>query len=165
MPLEKWVELENEVYEQSGLQASIFDADGIRITDNKQWANRLCPAIKATDKGQSFICAVAHMNVAAQAKRLQKPVIEECDAGLVKLAVPIFVGGEFVGAFAACGLRMEDAEVDSFLVHKVAGIDEENVKSLSGDIAAISTSELNSLIDLITARIEAALSEYNRAGS
>ena len=67
LPLEKWAELETEIHARSGLESNVFNTDGIRITDNKVWVNRLCPAIKATDKGQAFICAVAHMNLAAMA--------------------------------------------------------------------------------------------------
>ena len=59
-------------------KSNVFNTDGIRITNNKVWVNRLCPAIKATDKGQSFICAVAHMNLANQAREEHRPVIEEC---------------------------------------------------------------------------------------
>ena len=92
--LEEWENLEKEIFERSGLDASIFNTDGIRITDYKEWVNRLCPVIKDNDKGQSFICAVAHMNLAAIAKNTKDHVIEECDAGLVKILVPIFVNDE-----------------------------------------------------------------------
>jgi len=114
LPLEKWKELEKEITRTSGLDANIFNIDGIRITDYKNWANKLCPAIKATDKGQSYICAVAHMNLSAQAKQTQKSLVEECDAGLVKIIVPIFVKDEFLGAVGACGFLLDNGEVDLF---------------------------------------------------
>jgi hypothetical protein len=47
LPIEKWIELEKEINEGSGLNASVFDAGGIQITDFKKWANRLCPFVKA----------------------------------------------------------------------------------------------------------------------
>ena len=56
MPIEKWVELEKEINRKSGLNAAVFDAAGVRITDFKKWANRLCPAIRETEKGLNFIC-------------------------------------------------------------------------------------------------------------
>jgi hypothetical protein len=31
LPVEKWIELEMEINKRSGLNASVFDADGIRI--------------------------------------------------------------------------------------------------------------------------------------
>jgi len=154
LPVEKWVELEREIHEKYGLDSNIFDIDGIRISDFKEWVNRLCPAIKATDKGQSYICAVAHMNVAAQAKQQKKPVIEECDAGLIKLVVPIFAMGEFVGAAGACGLLLDDGEVDSFMINKTTEIEEDRINDLSNDVNAISTERAEEIADFIKTRIE-----------
>ncbi|MBW1984136.1 MAG: hypothetical protein JRI53_05410 [Deltaproteobacteria bacterium] len=68
-PLEKWISFEEEVAKRSGMDVNAFNREGIRISEFKHWANKLCPAIKATDKGQAFICAVAHMNLAALAAR------------------------------------------------------------------------------------------------
>ncbi|MBW2433433.1 MAG: PocR ligand-binding domain-containing protein [Deltaproteobacteria bacterium] len=133
-PLEKWVELEQKINERSGLNASVFDVAGVRITEFKRWANKLCPLIKADEKGQNFICAVAHQNIAAQAMQTRQPVIAECDAGLMKLAVPIFVDGQFLGVAGGCGHILEDGEVDTFMVNKTVGIDEGKLNDLSADI-------------------------------
>ncbi len=151
--LDKWVLLEKEITEKSGLDANIFDTKGIRISDYKEWANRLCPAIKATDKGQSFICAVAHMNIAVIAENTNKPAIEECDAGLMKLVVPIFYKGEFIGAAGACGMALDDGEADSFLINKITDISEEKIENLSGDISKITTLEAESLSEFIQNRL------------
>jgi len=40
------------------------------------------------------------MNIAAQAMRSRETVIEECDAGMIKLVVPIFLEDEFIGPSA-----------------------------------------------------------------
>jgi len=144
-PLERWRELERKITEMSGLDANVFDQKGFRITDYKHWANRLCPAIKATDKGQSFICAVAHMNLAAQAGKSGDAVIEECDAGLVKLVVPIYFRGEFVGSVGACGLLPQNGEIDLFLINKIAGIEADRIERLSENIAAIAPDRLKDL--------------------
>ena len=153
LPLEKWAELENEIHERSGLESNVFNTEGIRITDNKVWVNRLCPAIKATDKGQAFICAVAHMNLANQAKEENQPVIEECDAGLMKIVVPIVVDNQFVGAVGACGLLPEDSEVDSFLVNKITEIDEERVESLCEDLYVITKGKAEEVAQFIWEKI------------
>ncbi|HUV51022.1 MAG TPA: PocR ligand-binding domain-containing protein [Anaerolineae bacterium] len=160
LPLEKWVEFENEINRRSGLDANVYGTDGIRITDNKNWANRLCPAIKATDKGQSFICAVANMNLASQAMNTGKPVIEECDAGLIKIAVPIFAGDEFIGSVGACGLLIEDGEVDTFLINKTTGIDEDKIEGLSRDIKIISKDDADSITDYIRRQINRFVKDY-----
>jgi ligand-binding sensor protein len=157
-PLERWMELENDINARSGMDANVFDTKGYRISPQKHWANALCPAIKDTDKGQSFICAPAHMNIAAQAARAGKTVIEECDAGMIKLVVPIFVGGEFVGAVGACGMRFEDSEIDAFLVNKMTDIDEDRVESLATGVPTITRESAEELGRYIRKRIDAILS-------
>jgi ligand-binding sensor protein len=158
-PLEKWVELEKDVHRQTGLDVNVFNIKGYRISDFKNWANNLCPEIKATDKGQSFICAPAHMNIAAMAMRSRKPVIEECDAGLVKMVVPVFWGDEFVGAIGACGFLLDDGEVDSFLVNKMTEIDEEKVEKLAVGIPSITTAKAESLGNYIADQVESIIRE------
>ena len=162
LPLENWKELEKEITRRSGLDANIFNIDGIRITDYKNWANRLCPAIKATDKGQSYICAVAHMNLSIQAKQTQKSLVEECDAGLVKIIVPIFMKDEFFGAVGACGFLLDDGEVDSFLVNMTTGIDEEDIERLASDIETISTEKAGSVISYIEEEISKIISKFEK---
>ena len=159
-PLERWMELENDINTRSGMDANVFDTRGYRISDQKHWANKLCPAIKDTDKGQSFICAPAHMNIAAQAMRSREPVIEECDAGMIKLVVPIFMNEEFVGAVGACGLKFEDGEIDSFLVNKMTEMDEEKVETLSATVLSIAREKAEELKQFIQEKIDAILTEF-----
>ena len=154
LPTEKWIELEEEINRRSGLNAAVFDNDGFRITGFKKWANRLCPAVKANEKGQTYICALAHQNIAAIAMQTKKPVIEECDAGMAKLVVPIFIKEEFMGVAGGCGLLPEDGEINTYLIHKTLGIDEEKLESLSDDIETITNHQLQLLSAYITKQIE-----------
>jgi ligand-binding sensor protein len=153
-PLETWISLENDIYERSGLNASVYDTAGIRINANHRWPNRLCPEIKARPKGQSFICATAHMNIANMARESRSPVIEECDAGMLKLVVPIFVQDTFIGSAGGCGLLLEEGEVDSFLVNKITDIEEERVESLAQGIPALTMDKAQELGRFIQQRIE-----------
>jgi ligand-binding sensor protein len=153
-PVKSWIELEKEINRRSGLDANVFNTKGYRISDLKNWANRLCPEIKATDKGQSFICAPAHMNLAVQAMKTKKAVIEECDAGLVKIVVPIFMNDEFVGAVGACGFLLDDGEVDSFLVNKMTDIKEDKIEELAEGIPSITTEKAESITAFIGEQIE-----------
>lgn len=157
-PVEKWMAFEKKIHEKSGLDANVFNPQGIRITEYKQWANRLCPAIKAIDKGQSYICAVAHMNIAVQAMQTRKPAIEECDAGLIKLVVPIFIGDEFAGAVGACGLVPEDGEVDAFLINKTTDMNEDAILALSEGIGTMSRQKAEALAEYIEQELHDMLS-------
>ena len=159
-PLKTWIELEQKINERSGLNASVFDVDGVRITDFKKWANKLCPVIKADPKGQDYICAVAHQNIAAQAQRSHQPVVAECDAGLMKLVVPIFVNGEFLGVAGGCGYIAENGEVDMFMISKTTGIAEEKLIELSDDIPVMTPEQAESHTKFIQVEIEQIIKEY-----
>ena len=157
---EEWMNLEKEIHKRYGLDANVFNTDGIRITPYKSWVNQICPEIKATDKGQSFICAVAHMNLAVMAQNSGQTVVEECDAGIVKIVVPVFVGESFIGAVGACGKCMDEGEVDAFLVNKITGIDEEKVENLAKDIEHISPETITELSVFVEEKIQQIVQEY-----
>ena len=160
-PLEKWLELEQKINVRSGLNASVFDDAGVRITEFKRWANKLCPLIKADEKGQNYICAVAHHeNIAAQAETTRQPVISECDAGLMKLVVPIFIEGKFLGVAGGCGYVLGNGEVDSFMVNKTVEIDKEKLKDLSADIPVMTMEQAQSHTEFILSEIEQILKIY-----
>ena len=163
LPTEKWIELEKEIVDRYGVDSNVFNVDGVRISEFKAWANDLCPAIKATDKGQSFICAVAHMNIAAQAMQTRKAVVEECDAGLVKIVVPIFLDDLFLGAVGACGVLLEDGEVDIFLINKITEITEETAEHLSEKIGSISKEKARELSLFVQDRIDAIIAAHKQS--
>lgn len=162
-PLEKWFELEKKINKRTGLNASVFNVDGVRITDFKRWANKLCPVIKANKKGQDYICAVAHQNIAAQAERSRQPVIAECDAGLMKMVVPIFVNDEFLGVAGGCGYILGNGEVDSFMVNKTIGIADEKLENLLDDIPVMSPDEAQSHTGFIQNEVDQILKAYANA--
>ena len=142
------------------MRASIYDIDGVGITGKSQHANDLCPEIRATGKGQTYICAVAHQNMAVMAQNSRAPVIEECDAGMIKIVVPIFAGDEFVGAAGGCGLLMEDGEVDDFMINKTTDLPEEKITELAGSVATITPQEAENLAVYIAGEIDRVIKRY-----
>ena len=116
--------------------------------------------IKSIDKGQSFICAVAHMNLSNQARQNRKPVIEECDAGLLKLVVPIFYEDEFLGVIGGCGLLPEEGEVDVFGINKITDMAEEKIENLALGIQTMTHETAGQACDYIESRLETLLSNY-----
>jgi ligand-binding sensor protein len=160
MPLEKWVEVEKEINRRSGLNAAVYDARGMRITDFKKWANKLCPSLRATEKGLQSICSVAHQNLAARVMKNRQTIIDECDAGLMKFAVPIFLQGEFVGVAGGCGKLRGQGQVEAYLVHRTTDLDENIVNELAGDIETISEDRLESVINYVETRVDEVIEEY-----
>ncbi len=163
-PLSRWEELENAIFKKFNFQGSVFNPKGIRITEVKNWSNKLCPAIKSTEKGQSYICSVAHMNMAAIAKNTQSKVVEECDAGFSKIVVPIFFQDEFIGVAGGCGLVAEDGEADTFAVNKIAEIEVTEVEKLAQDLPVISAENMAVAASFIETQVAQILSEYAGKG-
>lgn len=153
LPIEIWATIEKEANEKFSLNASVFDADGRRITGQARRANRLCPAIAASPDGQTQICARSHQDIAGRARRDGAPVIDQCDAGMVKIAVPIFVGGEFIGTFGGCGRPLADEEIDCFYVSKVTGIPEDEVETLARDIPSLTEQETREVAGFLAERV------------
>ena len=158
--LETWLELEHEINKCSGMNASVFNADGAHITDFEKWANNLCPVIKGNEKGQNYICAVAHQNLSAQAARTRQPVIETCDAGMMKLVVPIFINGDFLGVAGGCGCLEKTGEVDTFMINKTIGLKEEKLMKLAENIPYMTRQQAESQTEFIQSEIEQILKEY-----
>jgi ligand-binding sensor protein len=154
------VEIEKEINRRSGFNAAVYNAQGMRITDFTKWANRLCPSIRQTPKGLQSICSVAHQNVAARAVKTRKTVIDECDAGLMKFAVPIFVDGEFLGVAGGCGKLKGEGKVDAYLVHRTAELDEKFVENLARDIQTIDEDRLASVIGYVEREVKEIIAQY-----
>ncbi len=162
LPLEQWIEFEKNINSRYGLTTAIFDKDGNKVTQYANWGNRLCPVIKGGEKGRSAICAVANQNMLEQAKQTKRSVVEECDAGLMKFVSPVFAGDEFLGIATGCGRLFDTGEVDSFLINKLAGIDEEEIESLSSDIDKISKEEMESIIGYVEEWINEIMSDFKK---
>jgi len=160
---EGWLELEEKVHRKSGMNASAFNREGIRIAGPiRNWANRLCPAIKAIDKGQSFICALAQMNMAALAEKSRQPVAEECDAGFLKITIPVFVQDKFIGSFSACGVLREGEEIDEFMISKTTGMEEDRIAELTKGIKAMPLAEAEELTTFMKEMVDSIVADFEK---
>ena len=160
-PIDAWVEIEKEIHRRAGLNAAVYDIYGQRITDFKGFANKLCPALRETGKGQKFICAVAHQNLASRAAGNGKSIVAECDAGLMKFVVPIIIDGNFLGTAGGCGLLREGEQVDAYLVHRTTGLAEKEVQQLAADIDVITPEKLEDVLDFVETRVAEGLEQIN----
>ena len=165
MPVEKWMEFEKEINRRSGFNSCVYNAQGMRITDYCKWANRLCPAVRETEKGLQSICSVAHQNIAAQAVKNRTTIIDECDAGLMKFVVPIFVGDEFVGSAGGCGKLRGGGEVDNYLVHRTADLDEKAIEELTGDLETIDEDRLEDVVSYVEKKVKEVVEEFCAANT
>ena len=89
------------------------------------------------------------MNMAAQAQKTRKAVVEECDAGILKIVVPIFVKVEFVGTAGGCGRLPAGGEVDTFMINKTTGIDEKELEGLVDGIGTMTMESAQECADFV----------------
>jgi ligand-binding sensor protein len=160
LSVEQWIELEKDIHKKSGLNPTVYDTQGVSITRTTTWPNNLCPEIKAIPKGQTFICSAAHQNIAGEAKSSRKPVVDACDAGLLKIVVPIHVNDTYVGATGGCGLILEGGEVESFFVSKTLGVDEEKIEELAKSVPVLSVEKARDVANFIKERIDSIVADY-----
>jgi ligand-binding sensor protein len=153
MSLAEWRRFEEALHRETGLNACAFDPEGVRITDFVGWANPLCPIIKGDPSAARAICAVAHQEIAREARRTRQPVVAECDAGMVKICVPIFVGEEFVGIAGGCGWLRASGEVETFHVTCVTGLSEERVRELAAEIPRFPSGGARAAADVIRRQV------------
>lgn len=157
---QEWTRFEKELFDRFHIHCTVYNTAGVGITGKPNWCNRLCPEIKSNEASLSAICAPGNQNFMAQARKTQRSVIGECDAGLVKVAVPICINGEFLGTAGGCGLLPEGGEVETFLIEKTTGLSEEEIAHLTQDLGFMTEEKAVEMADFIQARIAEYIDGY-----
>lgn len=155
-----WAQFEKELFDRFRINSSVYDRSGTGVTGKPCWCNRLCPQIKANKDSLAAICAPGNQNFMAVAKKTRKTVIGECDAGLFKISVPIFVDGEFLGTAGGCGLLPEGEKVEAFLIAKTSGLSETEISGLCRGMGTITKQKTKAMTDFIETRLAAYVDHY-----
>lgn len=150
---EAWARFEKELSDRFHLNCSVYNVNGLSVTGKQNFCNNLCPTIKANKDALAAICAPGNQNFMARAKQAKKAIIDECDAGLLKIAVPIFVGEEFIGTAGGCGVLLEDGEVEDFMVHKTTGLSEDEIAGLCQGLGAMTEEQATEVAAVIKERL------------
>ncbi|MBR9986029.1 MAG: PocR ligand-binding domain-containing protein [Desulfosarcina sp.] len=159
---EKWEQFEEEVFNRFHINCTVYDDSGQGVTGKPHWCNRLCPQIKANKESLAAICATGNQHFMAQAKQSHKAVIDECDAGLIKITVPIFVDGEFLGTAGGCGLLPAGGEVQTFLLEKTTGLSETEILGLCEGLGTMTQKEAETMAAYIEKRTTQMVNDYLR---
>ena len=157
---EEWAQFEKELFDRFHINCTVYNTSGIGVTGKPNWCNRLCPEIKANKNSLAAICAPGNQNFMAQARQTKKSVIGECDAGLTKIAVPIFVEDEFLGTAGGCGLLPKGGDVETFMIEKSMGLSEKEIADLCIGLESMSQEQAESMADFIEKRIAHTLRNY-----
>ena len=82
------------------------------------------------------------------------------DAGLTKIAVPIFADGEFLGTAGGCGLLPVGGEVQTFLLEKAMGLNQTQILKLCEGLGTITQEEAEQMAVCIKMRIAQFMEVY-----
>jgi ligand-binding sensor protein len=121
MAVDDWVALQNELHERYGLNADVMNKDGVRLAGNT-WGNTLCKAIREDEKGFGAICATAGQAFKQKLQMGREPFCGECDAGMMRICVPVLKDGELIGAVGGCGLMPEGGEIEEEAIDMMSDI-------------------------------------------
>lgn len=153
LPVEDWSQLEKELFDRFHLNFSVYDTSGTAITGKPEWCNKICPEVKANKDSLAAICATGNQHFMAQAEKTRQAVIGECDAGLIKIAVPISLNGEFMGTVGGCGRLPEGGELETFMLQKLMGLSAEQVAELSRGLEPMSMDQARQVAEYIEKRV------------
>ncbi len=151
---EEWTGIVARVAEETKMTATLTDDKGNHILDEKGERYPLCLKIRAKKESLTFICSQVNVAMLEEVKRSLKPVIDECDAGLIRMVVPISRDGVLIGQLTACGrVSKEEEEIDPFLIAKQVGVSESEVEYLATLTPAVSKEEIETIADRLFAEL------------
>lgn len=154
--VEEWVELQDELHKRYALNADVMNKEGKRLSGNT-WGNELCREIRGDDKGFGAICAPAGQMFLQLMQTGKKPFAEECDAGMMRICVPVIKDGEFLGAVGGCGLVPEDGELDEFTIDMMSDLDAEHIAKLALKVGTASEVKVQEIQDFIKDKVAEAI--------
>jgi ligand-binding sensor protein len=160
MSTDAWEKFEKDLFERFSINCTVFNAQGMAVTGKPNWCNRLCPEIKANKNSLAAICAPGNQYFMAQAEKTKKPVTAECDAGFIKIAVPISVNGDFLGTAGGCGLLPEGGEVEAFIVEKSLGMAQEEIAERCKGIQTMSPDQAEEMVAFIERKLTRFVESY-----
>ncbi len=152
IPVESWRQLAEDIHKKFGFNSCIYNKDNMIVHPPVGWANELCPLIKAGDS--RVICAASQKNFALKVSHSRDPLIDECEAGLSKFLVPIFVDGEFLGSAGGCGCLIVGNKVDVFYLSKLLSKDEQEIRNLLRTVPRIEKDNITAALLYLQQRLE-----------
>ena len=160
LSVDEWARFEKDLYDRFHINCTVYNTAGVGITGKPNWCNQLCPAIKANKNSLAAICAPGNQYFMSQAKQTGKAVIDECDAGLLKIAVPIFVQDDFLGTAGGCGRLPEGGEIETFIIEKTTGLSAAEIADLCAEVSVMSDAQASEMSDVIDRWIGTVVKRY-----
>ena len=139
MSMDQWLEVGREIHARYGLNPSINDAQGRPVVPSTVWANEVC-----RQAGEHF---------ARVLRETGKPVIEECGAGMLRIAVPVVVDDLFMGSLGGCGKVCDGGEVDELMIRKATGLTMDEIRNRAESVASITWGDADEIVEYLEERL------------
>ena len=133
---EEWQQVLDKLYEELELPVALMDRENTVLQTSGE-RNPLCASIRERKGPLSFICGQTQQFLSEQARRMKKPVVDMCEAGLVKFVVPIFLNGVCAGNVTACGAVCPEEEIEKYLIGQSTNATEEDIDALCKEVPEI----------------------------
>jgi ligand-binding sensor protein len=129
---DEWSAILGEIARESRMTASLTDASGeILLTVGER--TPLCQALRERDDGKVYICGATRNATLAMVKVTLEPLVEPCEAGLMRFVIPIKDDGSLSGQITVCGLALPGEEIDAAFLADQSGVDAVRIASLVPD--------------------------------
>ena len=142
---EHWEEVLHRVARETKMTVTLTDEKGNHILHTQGTRCPLCAKIRKSEESLTFICSQCNTVMLEEAKRVLRPIVDYCDAGLSRMVVPIVRDGRLIGQLTACGGAPEAEEMDLFLIAKQVGITETEVEALAASTPVVSEDEVRTI--------------------
>ncbi len=143
---ELWKEKLQEMFKETGLAMSLTDGGG-KILFGEGTRNPLCERIREQPDTLASFCSQTNMAMIVQAKAAKQAVVDFCEGGLIRIAIPLFDGEELIGQVTGCGLVGNPEEIDPFYIAQELNTEESIIKDLAEKVAKNPEFSLEALKD------------------
>lgn len=156
----QWAAFAEQLHERFNMNCTVYDATGISVTGEPRWCNRFCPRAKGNADFLATICAPGNRHFMTQAARTKSPVIGECDAGLLKVAVPVFSNGEFLGTAGGCGRLPRGGNIETFVIERTLGLGADEIADLTGGLKTMTIQQAEEMATFIEQHVAQLLDNF-----
>ncbi|MBW1836371.1 MAG: PocR ligand-binding domain-containing protein [Deltaproteobacteria bacterium] len=150
---EEWQKILDDVCQASGMPAALVDAKSVVLQSSGKRCP-LCAKIRSINESLSFICAQTQQFMVETSRTSRRPVIDACEAGMLKFLIPLFLDGEFTGSVTVCGCSFPGEEIEVFGISQVTKMKEDEIISLVKQVPEIEQAKVDEIVDRLFQKLK-----------
>lgn len=133
MSKDEWHEVLKQFARKTGMVTCLGDPKGNVIQCCSQRPS-LCQAIRSKSEMLTFICSQASTTMTAVTAKTLKPELDFCQAGMMRIAIPIIRDSSMIGQIFACGLASHEEPIEVSLLANQLEVSESEVQKMINSI-------------------------------